>query len=135
MERGLFWLPLLVLIIGLTWAGWKEYQKVESYRVWAEQFDKAKYDIYAVMGIKDRVVTWGKATAKGVTEAKTFPLDEVQEIKLMLGDRKMDVNSLPEGKTKDTPQLAFVLSEKTVEIPFTEIDMAGKWLEYLSSLL
>ena len=29
MERGLIWLPLLALIIGLTWVGWKEYQKVE----------------------------------------------------------------------------------------------------------
>ncbi len=52
MTRGLIWLPLLAIFIGLAWAGWNEYQKLEAYRAWAEQFDRAKYDIYAVLGQK-----------------------------------------------------------------------------------
>lgn len=52
MERGLLWLPLLVLFFWLAWSGKKEYDKVQAYQAWAEQFDKSKYDIYSVLGKK-----------------------------------------------------------------------------------
>lgn len=52
MEHGLLWLPLLAAFFWLAWQGSQEYQKIEAYRTWAEQFDKAKYDIYAVLGKK-----------------------------------------------------------------------------------
>ena len=107
MERGLIWFPLLGLIIGLTWVGWKEYQKVEGYRIWSEQFDKAKYDIYAVMGLKDKQITWGKPTPQGIADLETFNLQEVTSIELKLGDRLVDVNNLPTENTKDIPQLLF----------------------------
>ena len=50
MERGLLWLPLLAVFFWLAWSGWNEYQKVEAYRRWAADYDKAKYDLYAVLG-------------------------------------------------------------------------------------
>ena len=135
MERGLIWLPLLGLIIGLTWVVWKEYQKVEGYRIWSEQFDKAKYDIYAVMGLKDRQITWGKPTPKGIADLETFDLQDVKNIELKLGDRIINSNNLPSERTKDTPQLLFnfIEEKKVITIPFTEIELAAKWQQYLSS--
>ena len=47
MERGLLWLPLLVMFCWLAWAGWNEYQKIESYKLWASQFERHKSDISA----------------------------------------------------------------------------------------
>ena len=135
MERGLIWLPLLGLIIGLTWVGWREYQKVEGYRIWATQFDQAKYDIYSVIGVKNNQLTWGKPTPKGIADLETFDLQNVEKIELKLGDRTIDINNLPEKKSKDTPRLAFSFktNNKTVLIPFTELDLAAKWQQYLSS--
>jgi hypothetical protein len=62
MERGLMWLPLLALFIGLAWAGWREFRKVEAYQTWAQDFDRHKYDIYAVLGQKGDQLVWGKPT-------------------------------------------------------------------------
>ena len=72
MERGLLWLPLLAVFIGLAWAGWNESQKVEAYRVWAKPFAKVKYDIYAVLGQNGTHLTWGKPTRKGIVNLQTF---------------------------------------------------------------
>ena len=136
MERGLIWLPLLALIFGLTWVGWREYQKVEGYRIWSQQFDKAKYDIYAVMGLKDNHITWGKPTPKGILDLETFSLQEVVNINLKLGDSLVNVNDLPSKKTKDIPQLSFHFLEdnQVVQIPFTEINLAAKWQQYLTKI-
>ena len=45
MEHGLLWFPLLAIFIWLFWQGGREYQKVEAYHLWAEKFDRAKYDL------------------------------------------------------------------------------------------
>ena len=130
MERGLLWLPLLVTFIWLAWTGWKEYHKIETYRIWAEQFDKAKYDIYAVLGQKETEITWGKPTRKGPVDLKTFSLKDVQAIQLLVGDRPVDWDNPPaKGKTC----LEFSLSEQSnsIQIPFTDISLAAKWGKYL----
>ena len=87
MERGLLWLPLLVAFFWLTWSGWNEYQKLEAYKIWAEDFDNAKFDIYAVLGRKADQLTWGKPTRKGMVELSSFSLNDVQQINLLIGDR------------------------------------------------
>ena len=56
------WLPLLGAFIWLARAGANEYQKIEAYKRWAVGFDRCKYDIYAVMGLKGREINWGKPT-------------------------------------------------------------------------
>ncbi|AFZ44551.1 hypothetical protein PCC7418_2404 [Halothece sp. PCC 7418] len=132
MERGLIWLPLLALFIGLAWAGWNEYQKVEAYRNWAEQFDRAKYDIYAVLGQKDDKITWGKPT-RGIPEAlQTFSLHDVAEIKLLVDETPVVLDN-PPRKGKPAIQFAFPNSEN-VEIPFTDISLAARWTEKLQEL-
>ena len=129
MERGLLWLPLLVTFIWLAWSGWNEYNKLEAYKIWAEDFDNAKFDIYAVLGKKGREITWGKATRKGMVELDSFSLDNVEEINLLVGDDAVDLDSLPD---KGKPFLEFTFNNKpSIKIPFTDIDLAAKWLGYI----
>ena len=133
MERGLVWLPLLGLFIWLVWKGWQEYQKVEGYRIWSEQFDKAKYDIYAVLGKKDSTIAWGTPTPKGILDLQTFSLTNVASINLLLGDRVIDFNNIPTEKIKAIPSLEFQLTnqESSIKIPFTDLELAAKWAKYL----
>ena len=133
MERGLVWLPLLGLFIWLTWKGWQEYQKVEGYRIWSEQFDKAKYDIYAVLGKKDSAITWGTPTPQGILNLQSFSLTNVAKINLLLGDRVIDFQNIPTEKIKAIPSLEFQLTnqENSIKIPFTDLELAAKWAEYL----
>jgi hypothetical protein len=135
MERGLLWLPLLIAFFWLAWQGSKEYQKIEAYRTWAEQFDKAKYDIYAVLGQKGNSITWGKPTPKGPIKLSTFSLLDVQKIRLLVDDNPVDIETPPEkGRTIE---LEFLFSDPTqfLRVPFTEIPLAAEWTKYLQSLV
>ncbi|HYX16752.1 MAG TPA: hypothetical protein VE944_20750 [Nostoc sp.] len=135
MERGLLWLPLLVMFFWLAWQGSKEYQKVETYRAWAEQFERAKYDIYAVLGQKGNNLTWGKPTPKGPIKLETFSLLNVKEMYLLVDDKKVDLESIPEkGRSIE---LEFLFSESTdsVRVPFTEIPLAAEWGKFLQRAL
>lgn len=121
------------MFIWLAWSGWNEYQKLEAYKVWAEDFDNAKYDIYAVLGRKERQLTWGKPTRRGMVGLESFSLDEVNQIKLVVSDRAVDPNAqnLP---SKGKPSLEFDLkNQKVIRIPFTDILLATKWHKYLWS--
>ncbi|MEH1872764.1 hypothetical protein [Nostoc sp.] len=135
MERGLLWLPLLVMFFWLAWQGSKEYQKVEAYRTWAEQFERAKYDIYSVLGQKGNNLTWGKPTPKGPVKLETFSLLDVKQIYLLVDDKKVDLESIPEkGRSIE---LEFLFSESTdsVRVPFTEIPLAAEWGKFLQGAL
>ena len=129
MERGLLWLPLLALFIWLTWQGWNEYQKVEAYRRWAQEFERAKYDIYAVLGQNGSNLTWGKPTRVGPIDLETFSLTDVQSIRLLVDDQPVPMES-PPSKGKAIA-LEFTLTSSTVRIPFTEIPLAAQWGKHL----
>ncbi len=130
MERGLLWLPLLVVFFWLAWQGSQEYQKLEAYQVWAEQFENAKYDIYGVMGKKGNDITWGKPTTKGPINLETFSLVDIQSIRLLIDDKEVDMENPPlKGRVIE---LEFVAQTfKSVRVPFTEIPLAAKWGKYL----
>ncbi len=133
MERGLMWLPLLALFIGLAWAGWNEYQKVEAYQTWAQGFDRTKYDIYAVLGEKGDCLTWGKPTRKGPVNQETFSLKEVQSLQLLVNQQPVAVDALPENLKAKTIALEFLFPspKQSVQIPFTEVAIALEWTKYL----
>ncbi|MGF1482171.1 MAG: hypothetical protein ACFB4I_22285 [Cyanophyceae cyanobacterium] len=129
MERGLLWLPLLIVFFGLAWSGWNEYQKVEAYKVWAEPFERAKYDIYAVLGQNNALLTWGKPTRKGPVNLETFSLKDVREIRLVVNKQLADLDSPP---ARGKPALEFELSsDRLIRIPFTETVLAAKWGKFL----
>ncbi len=132
MERGLLWLPLLGIFIWLTWAGWNEYQKLEAYRAWAKSFEKAKYDIYAVLGQNGDNITWGKPTRSGPINLQTFCLQDVRSLQLLVNNKSIDIENLPsEGQVV----LEFSISEsKNIKIPFTDINLAVNWCKYLDSI-
>ena len=131
MERGLLWLPLLAIFIWLAWAGWNEYQKVEAYRGWASQFDRAKYDIYAVLGQKGSDLTWGKPTRKGPIELKTFSLNEVKLVHLLVDDKTVNLEEIPSQGRAIALEFQFFSSTEPVKIPFTEIPLAAEWAKHL----
>lgn len=130
MIHGLLWLPLLAAFIGLAYAGWNEYQTLETYRRWADPFGRAKYDVYSVLGQKEDVLTVGKATRKAVTETESFSLKSVKDIRLLVNDQAVDLNA-PPSKGKKVA-LAFELSDRTIEVPFTQVGLAAKWGEVLT---
>ena len=134
MERGLLWLPLLGVFFWLAWTGWNEYQKIEAYRLWSENFEQAKYDIYAVLGYRDQKLTWGKPTREEPQNLRTVSLDSIKEIRLLVNDKLVAPEGLPK---KGEPVLELTLDEEesSARIPFTEIDLASKWLKYLQERL
>jgi hypothetical protein len=133
MERGLLWLPLLVVFIWLAWAGWNEYQKVEAYRNWASNFERAKYDIYSMLGQKGDELTWGKPTRKGVIGPETFSLNDVKSIHLLVDGKVADLE-LPPKKGRAIA-LEFLLSNSSIKVPFTEIPLAAEWGNFLQKEL
>ena len=135
MERGLLWLPLLVAFFWLAWQGSREYQKVEGYRIWAENFDRAKYDIYAVLATKENDITWGKPTVKGIADLETFSLNNVGNINLLIDDKSIDVEKLPRKARKIELEFVFSAIPKSVRVPFTEIPLAAEWGKFLQGEL
>jgi len=126
MERGLLWLPLLGLFSWLAWSGWQEYQKVESYQLWARQFERAKYDIFAVLGQQADQLTWGKPTPKGPVNLETFSLQQVRSIQLRVNGQLADLTAPP---AKGRAELEFVCGDRpsVIAIPFTEPALAAQW--------
>ncbi|MEH2168271.1 MAG: hypothetical protein V7K41_16785 [Nostoc sp.] len=135
MERGLLWLPLLGMFFWLAWQGSKEYQKVEAYRVWAEQFERAKYDIYAVLGQKGNNITWGKPTPQGPIKLETFSLLDIKQIQLLVDEKSVDVNNPPERGRSIELEFLFYESTNSVRVPFTEVPLAAEWGKFLQGLL
>lgn len=130
MARGLVWFPLLALFIGLAWAGWNEYQKLEAYKVWAEGFDRAKYDIYSVLGQKGNDITWGKPTRKGPIHLDTFSLHQVQAIHLVADNRTVDLENLPQ-KGRAVAIEFQIEGGNAIRIPFTDLELAAQWTKVL----
>ncbi|BAQ60500.1 hypothetical protein GM3708_906 [Geminocystis sp. NIES-3708] len=133
MERGLLWLPLLIVFIWLAWSGKKEYQKVEAYKVWAEKFEQSKYDIYSVLGKKGDLITWGKPTSKGIIQETTFSLSKINKLDITVKDKIADINSLSEDGEGN---LQFLLTNnEIINVPFTDINLTIKWFNYLQKFI
>jgi hypothetical protein len=134
MERGLFWLPLLVAFFWLAWQGSQEFKKLQAYQIWAEQFERAKYDIYAVLAQKGNDITWGKPTTKGPIKLETFSLLDVQEIRFLVNDHVVDIENPPQKGRKI--ELEFLLTTpKSIRVPFTEVPLAAEWGKFLQRTL
>ena len=134
MERGLLWLPLLALFIGLAWAGWHEYRKLEAYKLWATSFERAKYDIYAALGQAADQLVWGRPTRKGIEPKQTVSLQSVRAIALYEGRQLLQT-------AVRVPKGCNVCIELTLDtgakcwIPFTDPELASNWHNLLQSLL
>lgn len=129
MVRGLMWLPLLAVFIGLAWAGWNEYRKLEAYKVWAQPFERAKYDIYAALGQQGDILTWGVPTREGVLEASSLNLTEVERAVVAVNAEPVDPDDLP---SKGRFSLGFTLNDgRYLSVPFVDGEMAAQWFKFL----
>jgi hypothetical protein len=135
MERGLLWLPLLIVFFALTWQGYQEYRKVQAYGIWAEQFTKSKYDIYTVLGQKDNNITWGKPKPTGPVKLETFSLLDVQQIRFLIDSQPVAMESPPlKGRLIELEFVFDAAATSSVRIQFTEIPLAAEWGRYLQKL-
>ncbi|MGB3201250.1 MAG: hypothetical protein WBA99_10120 [Nodosilinea sp.] len=133
MERGLLWLPLLAVFIGLAWAGWHEYQKVQAYEAWAAEFDRSKYDIKAMLGQRGDNLTWGRPTRQGPIDLTTLSLQSVTELRLEINGQPVIDEAQP---TKGIVELAVATaSGETYRIPFTDSELALRWEKALHQSL
>ncbi|HEY9879184.1 MAG TPA: hypothetical protein V6D29_12065 [Leptolyngbyaceae cyanobacterium] len=130
MERGLLWLPLLVVFSWLAWAGWNEYQKLEAYKVWAQQFERAKYDIFSTLGQSGSNLTWGIPTRKGPIKLQTVALSEVEALTLQADGKPVDP-AQPPAKASRSALVLNLKSKSSQEIPFTDLSLAIQWFNYL----
>lgn len=139
MERGLIWLPLLAAFIGLAWAGWHEYQKLNVCQTWAQQFDRYKYDVACVLGQGAGRLVWGKPTRQGPTDLQTLDLSQIRSLRLFITDRATQTDRLlspAEAAALETavePLGLLVLTDASepVKIPFTDLALAIVWAERL----
>lgn len=131
MTRGLFWLPLLAVFIWLAWAGWNEYQKLEAYRLWAEQFEHAKYDIYSVLGQNGSVLTWGKPARKTPVNLQTFSLEQVRAIRLLADNQSVELETPPQKSRKIALKFELLNATEPICIPFTDLSLAIQWGKHL----
>jgi hypothetical protein len=133
MERGLMWLPLLGLFIWLAYAGWNEYQKLEAYKVWAQQFERAKFDVLAVLGQRGDRLVWGKPTRRGLIDERSLNLREVEALTLLVNDQPVDLANPPERGRTVALEFRYPADPQTGDkkpadrIPFTQVELAARW--------
>lgn len=137
MVHGLLWLPLLALFLGLAYAGWYEYEKLEAYKRWAVGFERAKYDVYGVLGQTGETLVWAKPTRQGPIELGRTCLGDLRAIELRVGDRllPLDQADLAGQRGQVCLELIWWDDRPSVRLPFTELDLARRWGEFLRSVL
>lgn len=137
MERGLLWTPLLILFFWLAWAGWNEYQKLEAYKVWAQSFERSKYDILAALGQMGDTLIWGKPTRSGPVNLQQIERQHISSIQLWIDGQ--DVAFGGEDSQGKKVHIALQLNDPTTDspviIPFTDAKIAVQWAAFLQKWL
>ena len=135
MTEGLVWSTLLLVFIFLGWLGWQEYQKVEAYKTWAAQFERSKYDIYAVLGQSGDTLIWGKPTRKEPVDLMSCSLSEIQAVQLCVDDQSVDWQQPPTKGRKVFIELIRRSQQEPLQVPFTDIAIATDWTKYLQKAI
>ncbi len=135
MVHGLIWLPLLGVFIGLAWAGWNEYQKLEAYRRWAADYDRSKYDIYAVLGQKGETLTWGKPTRQGPINLQTITLSQVRSVQVRVDGQVITPTDPPASGQTIVLEIEVLETSQPLAIRFTEMALAIDWYTHLQAQL
>ena len=139
MLHGLLWLPLLFVFFGLAGLGWYEWQKLQAYERWARDFETAKYDIQAVLGLKQTRLTWGTPSRHGPEHLQTIDLSQIQLIQVWVNHQPIALTAPP----PQARQIELVLipgddaknMKQPYVIPFTDITLAVNWAQHLQKRL
>jgi hypothetical protein len=138
MLHGLLWFPLLAFFIWIAWAGWNDYQKIETYRLWATGFQHTKYDLYSAIRADTTTLTWGIPHRQSITNLQSLALSDIAEVALQLNGTliKPDQNKAQAVQLKKVKSVALVVktTAESFVIPFTELHLATQWAEWLQSL-
>ncbi|WP_198806846.1 hypothetical protein [Leptolyngbya sp. BL0902] len=134
MEHALTWFPLLGTFIWLAWAGWNEYQKVQTYEAWATGAERSKYDIRAVLAQRGTTLTWGKPTRQGPIDLTSVALENIDTITLHINGAPAPANTFV--KRGQRIELALIDRQGTTHrVPFIEFPMAQQWKKALQESL
>lgn len=139
MLHGLLWLPLLFVFFGLAGLGWYEWQKLQAYERWAQDFETAKYDVRAVLGLKQMELTWGKPTRHTPENIQTIDLQHIEAIQVWVNQQPISLTATP--RPARHIDLALISKNhsgqppQTYLIPFTDITLAVNWAQYLQKRL
>lgn len=124
------WLPLLAIFVGLAWAGRREFLKVEAYKKWAVNFERHKYDIYAVLGQRGDRLTWGMPTLAAPKNLKTITFGEIHSLWFVLD--RVAYDRLPQDIRPRS--IAIQLNgDPNLLVPFTDLAIAEQWFAYLQA--
>lgn len=134
MTEGLVWLVLLGIFAGLARAGWIEYRKVEAYRSWAKSFERAKYDIYAVLGHSQQTLTWGNPTPNGPINLQSCDISDIEAVQVLVDGQPLKIKDQSSNPKQVQLQLLQQGETTDILIPFTEVTLAVEWAQYLSKL-
>ncbi len=134
MLHGLLWFPLLGLFIWLAWAGRREFRQVEAYRIWAGNFETAKYDNLAVLGLQGDRLTWGRPTLAGPVDCQELVLTAHLGVELWVdGDRRDLETAVASGRRAELRLLP--PDHPTAAIPFTNPELARNWALKLKTVI
>ncbi|MHC5828228.1 MAG: hypothetical protein ACYT04_73130, partial [Nostoc sp.] len=79
--------------------------------------------------------TWGKPTPKGPIKLETFSLLDIKQIYLLIDDKQVDLEIIPEKGRSIELEFLFCESTNSVRVPFTEIPLAAEWGKFLQRVL
>lgn len=139
MLHGLLWLPLLFVFFGLAGLGWYEWQKLQAYERWAKDFETAKYDIRAVLGVRATELTWGTPTRHAPANLQTLDLNQIQTIQVWVDQQPISLTA-PPGQARKI-ELVLIPKDSSeppthpYSIPFTDLTLAVNWAQYLQKRL
>ncbi|AFY59596.1 hypothetical protein [Synechococcus sp. PCC 6312] len=139
MLHGLLWLPLLLVFFGLAGLGWHEWQKLQAYERWSKDFETAKYDVRAVLGLNQTQLTWGKPTRRGPDNLQIIDLSQIQIVQVWVDHQPITLTDPP----APAHQIELVLIPQDgsnnlgqpYAIPFTDITLAVNWAAHLQKRL
>ena len=144
MIHGLMWFPLLGVFIALAYAGWNEYQRLEAYKAWAVDFERAKFDVKAILGQRGRELTWGKPTRQGPADLQTVAFDDIEQLRVSLDGELIDPMAIPPEELENNPYpgkkdiaitLVLTSTDSPATIPFTDSVLAIRWGQALINLI
>ncbi len=135
MLHGLLWFPLLGFFVWIAWAGWSDYQKIETYRQWASGYPQSKYDLYSALRADATSLTWGTPQRQVIANLQTLSLADITEVALQLNGSPVPADSIdPQAiQPKNAKNVALVVKTTTESfaIPFTEQNLAIEWAKWL----
>ncbi|MHC5720101.1 MAG: hypothetical protein ACYTX0_50735, partial [Nostoc sp.] len=76
-----------------------------------------------------------KPTPQGPIKLETFSLLDVKQIYLLIDDKQVDLETLPEKGRSIELEFLFSESTNSVRVPFTEVPLAAEWGKFLQRVL